>query len=207
MAGEREWVREVKSAGLLEPTTSGKVPPEIRALHRGETQRPAGHDDREPPEEGNRSRLGCGLHRQAAFAPGCRTARRRGLLLGAHVPHPCPPSTPIAPQAKVLVRETCASPTEERWPSRTLLKTREARSPVRHETTVVMSFVAQAPRRSASKTHAVGRGHDAGVATFRNRVCGRQLRRRPGTRPADAWGRIDDPRDAASGSTSHEVTV
>src|ERR1019366_4631938 len=88
MAGEGEGIREVKSAGLRDPTPPGKVPPEIRALHRGETKGPAGQDDGEPPEESNRSRLGLGRRWRSAFAPGCRPARRRGLFLGARVPHP-----------------------------------------------------------------------------------------------------------------------
>src|ERR1017187_1206349 len=58
VASEGERIREVKSAGLRDPTTSGKVPPEIRALHRGEPKGPAGQDDGEPPEERNRWWLG-----------------------------------------------------------------------------------------------------------------------------------------------------
>ena len=110
MAGEGKRVCEVKRTGLRNPTTSGKVPPEIRALHRGETKGPAGQDDGEPPEERNRSRLAWGHRWRAAFAPRCRPAGRRGLLRGARVPHPRPPSTPITPPSKDLLRDTCALP-------------------------------------------------------------------------------------------------
>ena len=100
VAGEGKRIREVERAGLHNPATAGKVPPEIRALHGGETKGPDGQNDGGPPAERDRSRLRRGRRWQAAFAPGFRPARRLGLLFGGRVPHFRPPSTPSGPPGK-----------------------------------------------------------------------------------------------------------